>query len=240
MSRHPRTRTAMIAVGALVLMLTAAACSPLPPPSTPTSAPTAAAPTPTDTPSTTATQRPSPSAPTSQKPKPTPKPTQTQTQTPTPKPTDESADWVISNAGIGPIKFGASFAGIINADGTRWVDNSGYCANVAELAGTQDDYYISVQHTKDAITSMQVRTSRSDPASVGPRTADGLGVGSTREDILAAVPTAKLESPKHLPGTEFVSVPGPITMQFVFFDDATKAGTVILSAATTLRESICD
>ena len=121
----------------------------------------------------------------------TPTPEAVSTPTPTPTPTapveaapdpDDPSTWVVSNDGVGPYRIGMPFADAL-AVASGFEDACGYAyVRPFDPAVWQDDVWIAEQDDDLFV----VYTADPD----GPRTAEGLGVGSTTADVFAVYPDA--------------------------------------------------
>ena len=107
-------------------------------------------------------------------------PVQTQTTTPTPTVGDDPSGWLITDEAMGPLRLGMPFADALRAvpaaeDACGW-------AYVDRGATASDGLWIT--KTDEALSLAQWF------GAGGPRTAEGLGVGSTRAEVLAIHPGA--------------------------------------------------
>jgi hypothetical protein len=152
---------------------------------------TIAAPEPTPTSTPTATPTPT-STPTPAPPAPEPVPT------PTIDPADPST-WIITFDGLGPISYGSTMA-----DATAAMDRTDYsvteptetCDIVSRFIPGDDSEIIRItvypswdsQQTDAGIDVFGISSDNPDAAMYTPRTAEGIGLGSSVDDILAAYP----------------------------------------------------
>jgi hypothetical protein len=129
----------------------------------------------------TATAEPAPSA------SPTPEPTVTQTTAPPVAPPTPG----ISPIGIGPVRLGMTFAEVSAATGAQLPERcpamtAGAVAGVDVLWMTSDP---DAPGVVDALYAFWYPFLGND-VSAGPRTAAGIGLGSSEEELLSAYPTA--------------------------------------------------
>ncbi len=124
----------------------------------------------------------------------TPTATATPTETPEADPADPTT-WVISDAGIGPVTLGGDFAATLGALPDTWT-NDDVCSWTAWWNAADSSYGVyfvrGTESDTEPISEMSVYSASEDLAGVdGPRTAEGLGVGATTDEVLAAYPDAE-------------------------------------------------
>ncbi|GAA2452332.1 hypothetical protein [Agromyces soli] len=141
-------------------------------------------------------------------PEPTPSPTASETPTPPPAPTPSPATtvaapdpadvttWVISGAGFGPVERGAVFPGVaepLSAFELAPVDAS--CPRLSTLSPVEDSsdaaaLLLIVSESGDRVEDVWVSGSpdASGALPVAPRTAEGIGLGSSTDELTAAYP----------------------------------------------------
>lgn len=152
--------------------------------------------------------------PTSASPTETAPPSQTPS-TPPPTPTTPGQDaedpadpatWEIEDGELGPIELGDDFDEVVAALPGDWV-NDDSCAWVAYWSAPDGSYLVSFQRDAEGAGPVIAATveSLSDRSGIGPRTEDGLGVGATREEVLAVYPDAvEVDSP--IEGISFLRI----------------------------------
>lgn len=124
---------------------------------------------------------------------------------------EDPATWVIGTSGIGPVEIGGDFAETLESLPDSWNNDPGTCAWAAFWNAADGAYGMHfVQGTEGADEPIRaVSTSRAADDIVegaGPRTADGLGIGSTREEVRAQHPDA-VEGESAIDGA-WLEIPG--------------------------------
>ncbi|WP_342000590.1 hypothetical protein MRBLWH7_001424 [Microbacterium sp. LWH7-1.2] len=120
---------------------------------------------------------------------------------------DDPSTWVITDRGIGPITLGAPFVDALALMPGDTRNDTDRCDSVAwwtEGAYDYDVYMAGTETAPDRSPVSVVGTSAwADPAaSSGPRTTEGIGVGSSVDEVRAAYPDA-------------VEVPGAVDSEIV-------------------------
>ena len=107
---------------------------------------------------------------------------------------DDPSTWVIGQEGMGPVSLGAPFedARAAMPEGTGNDEN---CEWTAWWNATDEDYDLFAARASDSDANGPVividASAWADPGSVeGPRTEDGIGIGSTFDEVQAAYPDA--------------------------------------------------
>lgn len=202
-----RTRSAPVAAAALGVLLLSGCMTAAPEPTTPAPAP----PPPDET-----TAEPSPD----------------------PDPPLDLADpstWVVSEAGIGPIEPGGDFAATLSELPDSW-NNDENCSWTAWWNAEDQTYNMNfVRGTEsDDAPIVLASASAADPVTsgAGPRTEDGLGIGSTKDEVLAQHPDA-VEGQSQIGDGTWLSVPGEEAMIFFEYYTGDEANAVTV---TTLEE----
>lgn len=147
-----------------------------------------------------------------------------------PEPMADAADpstWTVSDTGVGPIALGADFDEALAAvpdwavtEGCDWTASW----NAPEKAVT--GYFAEDSEARDGVTTIDVAalTDTVEPSDA-PRTAEGVGVGSTRDDVEQAYPDA-VEQTATIGGASLLRVQGTIFFTFQPGSETVDAITV--------------
>lgn len=176
---------------------------------------TASAPTPT-------------TPPTASAPSPDPSPTED-----LPEPDlDDPSTWLITAEGIGPIDIGGDFAATLAELPTSWT-NDANCSWAAWWNAPDRSHNVNFVRgtTTETDPIVLVSASAADPVTpgVGPRTEAGLGIGSTKEEILSEYPDAAEGTAQIGEGTWLSIAGSAATIFFEFYtpgSDLANAVTV--------------
>ncbi|GAT72817.1 3-phosphoshikimate 1-carboxyvinyltransferase [Microbacterium sp. HM58-2] len=205
-----RTGSAIIATGFLVAAL--AGCAPASTGGAPSSSPTPA---------------PSPSA----------TPTEKPTTAPEPDPADTST-WIISPEGVGPIEIGGDLAATLDGLPDIWEHDTANCSWTAWWNADDASHGIffvrGTESDTAPISEITVYTTAEIPmVADAPVTAEGLGLGATKEEVLAAYPGAQ-EGTAQIGGGTWIMLPGDDEAH-VFFEF--REGVVTASDVTVTTRS---
>lgn len=139
-------------------------------------------------------------------PTPAPAPSASESVTPGPSPSSEPttpvadpADpgmWIISEAGIGPIAIGGDFATTLTDLPDGWSNDAASCSWTASWNAEDSSHGLLFVRGGEVpaapIREISLFTAAETPTRIdGPETAEGLGIGSTADEILAAHPDAE-------------------------------------------------
>lgn len=176
-------------------------------------------------------------------------PTEKQTLAPTAS-SSPSADpqdpttWIISDAGVGPIEIGAQLDETLtqlpdtwtndeNCSWTAWWNSEDSSYGVFFVRGTESD---------DApLREISVYTAAEEPVAVpSPVTEAGLGIGATKEEVVAAYPGAE-EGEAPIGGGTWLKLPGEgqVHVFFEFREGATGASDVVVTVGEQPSYEVC-
>ena len=172
-----------------------------------------------------------------------PRPTMTPTDTPEAHPA-EPTTWVISDAGIGPVSLGGDFAATLEALPGTW-KNDEVCSWTAWWNAEDSSYGLffvrGTESDTAPIDEISVYSSADDFGSVeGPRTAEGLGVGATTDDVLAAYPDAE-EGTAEIGSGTWVRLPGDAEghVFFQFREGEDMASSIVVTSREEPSYEVC-
>ncbi|WP_243225008.1 hypothetical protein [Microbacterium sp. CIAB417] len=170
---------------------------------------------------------------------PTPTATAEETASPTPAPDPaDPATWTISAEGIGPVHIGGDFDGTLADLPTSWTSDGAACSWAAFWNAPDASFSMHFvrgsENQSDPISEVSAST-MADAVSgpVGPVTAEGLGVGAARDEILAGYPDAE-EGTGAVDG-EWIRIPSDGEAQ-IFFQFLTGADLAWAVTVTTRDE----
>lgn len=176
-------------------------------------------------------------------------PTASSTPTSTPSPTQAAADpadvttWTVSAQGIGPARLGEAFSDVTAAL-PAWTVVPG-CSWTAALSSV--DQQVSAyfaRNSDDAEGDVTTVTFEALADSVtpadGPRTAEGIGLGSTRDEVMAAYPAAVSQKPTIADGELLrVRTQGSAAMYFEIREGATTVSAVTVTVRPEPPYEVC-
>lgn len=181
----------------------------------------------------------SPTASPSTEPAPTPSPT----ATPEADPADPTT-WIISGAGIGPVEVGGDFAATLGTLPDSWT-NDDVCEWSAWWMSEDPSYGVyfvrGTESDTAPISEMSVYSAAEDLTTVtGPRTAEGLGVGSTAEELIAAYPDAE-QGTAEIGSITWLEIPGDLAgnVFFQFREGETEASSVVVTSREAPSYEVC-
>lgn len=192
---------AVLCVGLMAVLLTACASGPSPSGTAPDPSHTSAAPVESPTPTSTAT------------------------------PDEDAAnpaDWTVRDSGIGPIELGARFEEA-RAEVPTWTvqDACSWTAFWNDPDGAVTAYFAEDSAARDGVTTIDVAALTEAVAPEdAPRTAEGIGLGSTRDQVRAAYPDA-VEQAATIGDAMLLRTGAQGTIFFTF-----QAGSDVVSAIT--------
>lgn len=150
------------------------------------------------------------------------------------------ATWEIEPDELGPISIGDDFDATVAALPGDWV-NDRRCAWVSYWSAPDGGYLVSFQRAPGAagsVTGAAVE-SLARRSSAGPRTADGLGIGASRAEVLAAHDDA--QDVDAADGRTFLRVPGDhdTALFFEYVDGENGARSVAVTSGEPPVQEAC-
>lgn len=155
----------------------------------------------------------------------------------------DPATWVISEDGIGPIVIGADFDAVLAELPESWTTDAENCSWAAWLNdGTHQQYFVrpSDGSSNEIATASIADWEENASADGAPATADGLSIGTTRDEVLTAYPDA-VESTSSIGEYTLLALPsdGEATVFFQFRADAEQASAVTVTTAGEPPYEVC-
>ncbi|MGL3150005.1 hypothetical protein ACSS7Z_06540 [Microbacterium sp. A82] len=149
---------------------------------------------------------------------------------------------MISELGIGPIETGADFAATLSELPATWT-NDDHCSWAAWWNASDSSY--SVDFVRGTETEQEpivlVSTSAADPITpgLGPRTGEGLGIGSSKDEVLSQHPDAVAGQAQIGEGT-WLGVPtAGATIFFEYYTATDQANAVTVTTLETPPYEVC-
>ena len=176
-----------------------------------------------------------------------PAPTTEDTPAPTAAPIDseDPSTWVVTDAGMGPVTLGAPLPAAIAVmpEGTR--NDAESCAWTAWWNAPDGRYQVYAARESDAgevgpVTTIESSMLPESTGVVGPSTPEGIGVGSTLEDVQAAYPGADFMDTSDgsaVGGRRFIAL-GETTF-LTFYEGATTVSAITVTEADTPPYEVC-
>lgn len=166
------------------------------------------------------------------------------TEPTTPTATDASdpqdpGSWVVAEDSVGPVTLGDALPDAAGSmpEGTSIDDER--CDWSAWWTSQEPVYSVAVARPGDAdagIDLIAATTLRGTPGSFGPRTAEGIGIGSTRDDVMAAYPSA-MQMDATIGGGQHLKVGD--TLFFTFEEGSSTVGAVTVTTRPEPPYEIC-
>jgi hypothetical protein len=174
---------------------------------------------------------------------PAPSPTASPTASPSADPQDPTT-WIISEDGVGPIEIGGVLADTLAELPSTWTNDEN-CTWTAWWNADDSSYgvfFVRGTESEDApIREISVYTAAQTPVALAsPVTAEGLGLGATKEEVLSAYPDAEEGTAQIGEGT-WVKVPSDSDAH-IFFDyreDVVGASDVVVTTGDQPSYEVC-
>ncbi|WP_311243326.1 hypothetical protein [Microbacterium sp. WCS2018Hpa-23] len=181
-----------------------------------------------------------------------PSPSATATLTPSPSPsavpTADPADpttWVISESGVGPISIGGDLTGTLAGLPDTWTNDTENCAWTAWWNAPDSSYGVYFVRGTESDTApigeISVYTAAESPTAVpSPLTAEGIGLGATKAEVLAAYPDAQ-EGTAQIGGGTWLMLPGDDAAHvfFEFREGADVASDIVVTTRDEPSYEVC-
>ncbi|KQY97030.1 hypothetical protein B5M43_005110 [Microbacterium sp. MEC084] len=159
----------------------------------------------------------------------------------------DPGSWEIEDGEVGPIEIGEDFAealGELPPDAWLNEDRCAWTAFWNEPGGAYMVWFSrDAQTDAGPVQTVAVEWGPDRIADVGPRVDDtGIGLGSTRDEVLAAFPGAE-ETPSAIEGRSFLRIaddePDDGTLFFEFLEGQEGAQAVVLTTAAEPSYEVC-
>ncbi len=167
------------------------------------------------------------------------------TTTPTPPAADDPSTWLISELGVGPVEIGGDFASTLAGLPDTWTNDQENCAWTAWLNVPEAGYGVAFVRGPESETAPISEISVYDsgegkPTDGAPATAEGLGLGASKDEILAEYPGAE-EGTAQIGGGTWLELPsdGPAHVFFEFREGETTASDVVVTTRSEPSYEVC-
>lgn len=177
---------------------------------------------------------------------PAPQPTSSESASPgagEPDPEDPST-WTVSAEGMGPVLIGGDFDATLSQLPTTWTSDGAACSWAAFWNAPDTSFSMhfvrGAEDQSEPISEISASTMADAVAGpVGPTTAEGVGIGATRDEILTAYPDAE-EGTATVDG-EWIRVPSESDGQifFQFLTGAERAWAVTVTTRDEPSYEVC-
>ncbi|MFB7250399.1 hypothetical protein [Microbacterium sp. NPDC056234] len=109
---------------------------------------------------------------------------------------DDPSTWIVSADGMGPVLIGGEFDAALAELPTSWTSDGAACSWAAFWNAPDNSFSMhfvrGAEDQSEPISEISASTmADSVTGAVGPETAEGIGVGATRDEILDAYPEAE-------------------------------------------------
>ncbi|MFJ6531680.1 hypothetical protein [Microbacterium sp. NPDC091662] len=179
----------------------------------------------------------------------TPSETAPTTSTPTAEPRiEDQADpgtWIIDEAGVGPIPVGGDFASTLTGLAGPWTNDTANCSWSAWWTAADSAYGMSFARGTESETApireISVYSTAESPAVVpGPVTEDGLGIGTTKAEVLTAYPDAQ-EGASTIGSDTWLMLPSATDAHvfFAFRENSDTAWDVTVTIGVEPSHEVC-